>query len=1100
MRKWMTAALCAVLAALLCVPVWSAQKAEIVPYYTPSTQEDARCIPLTLQQEHWHQGELQDTYWHTLYNPETASMMVELADASTSLSMVGDVTLGDWENAMAEYGYEQLYSTYNNVAYNAQELHLGWRWLGEMQQPIWFPAVNAIIGIQEVVYNGQTRYAVGVVFRGTNPLDLQDWMTDFTAYSDLEGFHEGFSQNAAYFYETLSHEIIFHVNNNYYSLYDIYDEMQEPNSKFCMLVMGHSLGGALTDLLVGRYLYEHGVHPSNLAGYTIGAALSAPSSFVDEYPYHNIINIISADDLVPAVTVMGHKHIGVNLTYYPDDDFRRVHYDREYVDRHPGESNLYWRSFGFIDTIAKPHLIDASYRSIVSSVSAEIAASTDEEHSKYTSYSTCGYNDWGFADAIVSPYTFGDFTGSIHTGGALRFRGGVLQIQDDFYTTGGLVMQQEEDYLLVEKDLTVSWGVAGDFSDHLTAGTVEVRGDFSADDGWYEYAYRETGTHRTVFSGTALQTVSMYDEDSQFYNLCIRNPHIDFDWAVPGIRLAEDAIITSTEALRVSTLDLNGHQLGQAGTLSVQTLTMGGGNLQVGGDTQIHTIQPLDGQMVVAGNFNTTETLPFHNGQMWVEGNCYLPATMIMQHEDDYLSVGKKLTLFARDWDEIPDDHLSAGTVELKGDLEFDDCGTCTENGYRETGSHKTILSGTGPQTIWFNRANAPNRFENLCIRNPQTSLYMVKDLRLGEDAAITVTGDNPAQRVKIDGTLDMAGYTLLVDATGWSNEDYWGVDIYGINTSAGGSLQVDGDMHFSGGKPASETEAVINPLTGQVTVTGSLTAADTLVFDDAQLQVGGDCTIGAGLIMQKEADYLLVGGDLTVKTNKYLSVPQDHLCAGTVELKGDLNVPGTGDHRAYQATGTHRTIFSGADTQTVQMGAMLDHKVLQACLRNPNVVLHSVHTLRLMEDGSIADASNCNIYGTLDLNGHSLAALGQFKLLKNGITDSSADKTGSASGGLVGLALAADTCTVSIARPTIPEVTEDADAFETVHILFTGYDSERMVVCETMSFTSQSQMSATLSLKNWPTCDRIQVFLLEGAYAPFCPEMRVPTATASET
>ena len=455
MRKWMTAMLCVLLTMLLCVPALGAEKAPIAPGYTPSTQKEARCIPLNLPQEHWHQGELLDTYWHTLYNPETASMMVELADASTSLGMVGDITLGHWEETMAKYGYGQLYSTYNNVLYQDKEFRLGWRLLGESEQPIWFPAVNAIIGLQEVEFNGKTRYAVGVVFRGTNPLDLQDWMTDFTAYSDLEGFHEGFSQNAEYFYNALSKEVIFHVGNKYYSLYDIYDQMKQPNSDFCMLVMGHSLGGALTDLLVGRYLYGHGVHPSNLAGYTIGAALSAPSSFVEEYPYHNIINIINADDLVPVVTVMGHKHIGVNLTYYPGDDFRRIHYDREYVDRHPEQPNIYWQTFGFIDTIAKPHLIDASYRSIVSSVSSEIAASTSEDPSNYIYYSTCGYNDWGFADAIISPYTFGNFTGSIHTGGALRFRGGVMQIQDDFYTTGGLIMQQEEDYLLVGNDMTV---------------------------------------------------------------------------------------------------------------------------------------------------------------------------------------------------------------------------------------------------------------------------------------------------------------------------------------------------------------------------------------------------------------------------------------------------------------------------------------------------------------------------------------------------------------------------------------------------------------------------------------------------------------------
>ena len=107
-------------------------------------------------------------------------------------------------------------------------------------------------------------------------------------------------------------------------------------------------------------------------------------------------------------------------------------------------------------------------------------------------------------------------------------------------------------------------------------------------------------------------------------------------------------------------------------------------------------------------------------------------------------------------------------------------------------------------------------------------------------------------------------------------------------------------------------------------------------------------------------------------------------------------------------------------------------------------------------------------------------------------------DSSFSSSGGLVGLSLASDVCKVDIVRPTLPDDSVEAEAFETVHILFTGYDNGRMVVCETMSFTSESQLTATLNLENWPQCDRIQVFLLEGAYTPFCPELSIPTANSS--
>ena len=145
---------------------------------------------------------------------------------------------------------------------------------------------------------------------------------------------------------------------------------------------------------------------------------------------------------------------------------------------------------------------------------------------------------------------------------------------------------------------------------------------------------------------------------------------------------------------------------------------------------------------------------------------------------------------------------------------------------------------------------------------------------------------------------------------------------------------------------------------------------------------------------------------------------------------------------------------------------------------------------VRLGEDTSVIVSGDNRgqrliIDGTLDLNGHTLAVQGILGRLQNGITDSYADEICSSSGGLAGLSLTSDVCKVDIARPTIPEGSSEAEAFETVHILFIGYDDGRMVVCVTMSFTSESQLTATLNLKNWPQlleetytpCDRIQVF-----------------------
>ena len=262
MKKGVMAFLCLLMVfTVSCISAAATEEDVIAPIYTPSTQEEARSIPLNQELVHLaDDGTLHNSRWETLYNPYTAEMMVDLAKASRH---IGEYS--EWGTVMRKYGYEQLRFTENNIAYNNTTYRMGWKINDGQEQPIWFPAVNAIIGIQQLTYNGRTRNAVAIAFRGSS--DTEDWLSDFTAYSDPEGFHEGFSQNAEYFYNTLSKEIFFYVDGKKLTLYDIYDEMKTPDSDFCMVVMGHSLGGALTNMLVGRYLYNHGVHPSNLAGY-----------------------------------------------------------------------------------------------------------------------------------------------------------------------------------------------------------------------------------------------------------------------------------------------------------------------------------------------------------------------------------------------------------------------------------------------------------------------------------------------------------------------------------------------------------------------------------------------------------------------------------------------------------------------------------------------------------------------------------------------------------------------------------------------------------------------------------------------------------------
>lgn len=826
----------------LAFPAFAADDAETIePVYTPSTQQEARCVPVSVPIKN-----VDETQWHTLYNPETADMMVKLAAASYHIG-----TDTSWKGTMQSYGYEQLFSTEDNEVYAGGKYPLRYYLGDDGNVDVMFTAINAMIGIQEVTYNGRTRYAVGIVFRGSS--DVADWCADFQAYSDLEGYHSGFAQNAADFYAKLSDQVTFQAGGKTYSLTDIYQEMNEPNSDFCMLVMGHSLGGALSNVLVGRHLREAGVHPSNLACYTIAAPRSAPASL--KYPYDNIYNIISADDLVPLLTLAGHERIGRDICFWPTDEFRVKNYG-SYAAEHPGEHSGWWQTTGFFASEWAPHQIATAYRAIVEEVSAEIAASTPDKLSAYSNYSTNGHNVWDMSEAIVDPYTFGSFTGSLRTD-TLAFRGGVIQVTGDCTLAGGLTMQSADDYLLAKGDLTIL-GHCPENKDHLTAGTVEVKGNFTANTIAEGYGYHATGTHRTVLSGSNLQTIRSGGTD-RYQNLYLRNDRVNFTLAIDVLRLAEDALLTATESLTVEQLELNGYRLTHTGDLSATALYMSGGSLSVGGNTKISTSFYVDGTMDITGNLTCEQSLAFAKGQVTVGGDCTLPRSLIMRDESDYLLVNGDLLLWA--YDEMPTDHLSAGTVELRGDFLMSNTTTCCNNAYYESDTHKTILSGTEEQIVSFRHAISTDRFYNLCIRNPL-------------------------------------------------------------------------------------------------------------------------------------------------------------------------------------------------------------------------VVFQYLNDVRLAENGSLADISQCELIGTLDLNGYKLAAQGTFKYLNKSANNS----------GLVLMTPDADDKTVTVTRPA------GAGEEDAIHVMFTGFDSaNRMVICQTMTFSSEEEMTETLQLKNWPDCVRIDVFLLGDNYAPFCESILLP-------
>ena len=106
---------------------------------------------------------------------------------------------------------------------------------------------------------------------------------------------------------------------------------------------------------------------------------------------------------------------------------------------------------------------------------------------------------------------------------------GRLNILGDFnlchanknYSYGYLTMQNAEDYVCVGGNMYVR--SCYDYS-MLTAGTLEIKGDFAQKIGSYSNNFYASGTHKVILSGEGLQTISFDSTNSQFNVVEITKP------------------------------------------------------------------------------------------------------------------------------------------------------------------------------------------------------------------------------------------------------------------------------------------------------------------------------------------------------------------------------------------------------------------------------------------------------------------------------------------------------------------------------------------------------------------------------------------------
>lgn len=174
------------------------------------------------------------------------------------------------------------------------------------------------------------RFVVAIGFTGTGKRP-QDWISNLR-FEHPEGLHEGFN-DLALLYEGNAEEIQFPtaagiLGLDKLTLQDVLQECGQENSRFTLLMAGHSQGAAVLQVWTMRRLRE-GLQPGNLVGMGFACPTVAKGLEQEENGFPLTL-FASKDDVFTRIGLC--EHLGCMQLFEPDDAFRAQSY-AEYWDK-----------------------------------------------------------------------------------------------------------------------------------------------------------------------------------------------------------------------------------------------------------------------------------------------------------------------------------------------------------------------------------------------------------------------------------------------------------------------------------------------------------------------------------------------------------------------------------------------------------------------------------------------------------------------------------------------------------------------------------------------------------------------------------------------
>lgn len=506
----------------------------------------------------------------------------------------------------------------------------------------------------------------------------------------------------------------------------------------------------------------------------------------------------------------------------------------------------------------------------------------------------------------LNGYTL-DVDGDVWMNSELKVNRGRLNVGGDFNicdqsgypSSGYIVMRYRADYICVNGDMLF---YSNNSSSTLSAGTIEIKGDFTQKYDSYENNFYASGNHLVVLSGNDLQRVRFNSNQSRFNVLEVRNTSeagVEFLSDVKAAKtvtndcnlhyydpesinrtLTSDEIIEGDLIIAEGTLDLNGHTLTVTGNLiqSGGTVNINGGTLNVQGD---YCIQTTDGYSS--------------------------KGTLLMTNESDIVKVAGDFVMYSSISHK---DCLTNGVLEIGGNF-------TQEDGHREnffsSNNHTVILNGSAEQIVSFD--SKYSSINNLIITNSSESGVVFKS-RVYVLGILYNTESVISQSKNI-----CAGAETVFEDNEWNHSiSFWERRVLSDN------LKVKGDVYWYAGDLPEDSKYRISssnflkndPDTYTLSVMGDLYAYGSQKMNGGSVFVGGNLYYGSsttGIVMDNVDDYMLVNGNMYYQI-RYASYSR--LSKGTIELKGDFIQEG--DFRSeHDVSKEFKLVLSGDTLQTIK-------------------------------------------------------------------------------------------------------------------------------------------------------------------------------------